>query len=75
MRHPTSSPPGDFGDDGTYVVVRSGNGRTYAARVPIHERFHVYLDHHRVPSGGLRHGRRGAHPELNLPGPGQDEPG
>jgi hypothetical protein len=42
-----SSPPGDFGDDGAYVVVRSGS-RAYATRVPIHERFHVYLDHRRV---------------------------
>jgi len=43
-----SSPPRAFGDDGAYVVVRSGAGRAYAARVPIHERFHVYRDHRRV---------------------------
>lgn len=43
-----SSPPGTFGDDGAYVVVRRGGGRAYAARVPIHERFHIYRDHRRV---------------------------
>lgn len=43
-----SSPPGLFGDDGAYVVVRNGHGRAHAARVPIHERFHVYLDHRGV---------------------------
>ncbi|MBO3751047.1 hypothetical protein J5X84_33665 [Streptosporangiaceae bacterium NEAU-GS5] len=37
------SPPGAFGDDGAYVVVRGG-GDAYAVRVPIHERFHVYRD-------------------------------
>lgn len=37
------SPPGGFGADGAYVVVRHG-GRTYAARVPLHEAFHVYAD-------------------------------
>ncbi|MDF1706322.1 MAG: hypothetical protein P1U38_16260 [Aeromicrobium sp.] len=34
---------GDFGDDGAYVVVRHGR-RTWAARVPLHEVFHVHLD-------------------------------
>jgi hypothetical protein len=38
-----SSPPGPFGTDGAYVVVRNGGG-AHAARVPIHERFHVYRD-------------------------------
>lgn len=38
-----TSPPGTFGEDGAYVVVEHG-GRTHAARVPIHERFHVHVD-------------------------------
>jgi hypothetical protein len=38
-----SSPPGPFGADGAYVVVRNGSGAD-ATRVPIHERFHVYRD-------------------------------
>ena len=38
-----SSPPGRFGVDGAYVVVRVG-GATYAARAPIHETFRVYVD-------------------------------
>lgn len=37
------SGPGEFGDHGTYVVVQDG-GRFYAARVPLHERFRVYVD-------------------------------
>lgn len=37
------SPSGSFGDDGAYVVVEQAGG-TYAARVPIHETFHVHLD-------------------------------
>jgi hypothetical protein len=37
-----SSPPGNFGDDGAYVVVTHGG--THAARVPIHETFQVYVD-------------------------------
>ncbi len=36
------SPPGGFGQDGAYVVVR--DGRDFAARVPLHETFHVYVD-------------------------------
>ena len=36
------SPPGRFGEDGAYVVVR--DRRDYAARVPLHETFHVYVD-------------------------------
>lgn len=36
------SGPGRFGDDGTYVVVRDGHD--HAARAPIHETFHVYVD-------------------------------
>lgn len=43
-----SSPPGAFGDAGAYVVVRTRDGRAYATRVPIYERFHIYLDHRRV---------------------------
>ncbi|WP_284302850.1 hypothetical protein [Mobilicoccus caccae] len=38
-----TSPRGRFGSDGAYVVVRRG-GRADAARVPIHEEFHVYVD-------------------------------
>ena len=37
-----ASPPGRFGEDGAYVVVRDGG--THAARVPLHETFHVHLD-------------------------------
>ena len=36
------SPPGRFGQDGAYVVVR--DRRAHAARVPLHETFHVYVD-------------------------------
>jgi hypothetical protein len=36
------SPRGGFGQDGAYVVVR--DGRDFAARVPLHETFHVYVD-------------------------------
>lgn len=39
----SSSPPGDFGDDGAYVVVEEG-GKAHAARVPIHETFRVFVD-------------------------------
>jgi hypothetical protein len=42
-----SSPSGVFGGDGAYVLVRSSR-RSYAARIPIHERFHVYRDHRGV---------------------------
>lgn len=38
-----SSPAGSFGEDGAYVVVE-GQGRTHAARAPIHEAFRVYVD-------------------------------
>jgi hypothetical protein len=34
--------PGGFGQDGAYVVVH--DGRDFAARVPLHETFHVYVD-------------------------------
>jgi hypothetical protein len=40
------SPPGRFGQDGAYVVVR--DGRDYAARAPLHETFRVHVDHHGV---------------------------
>lgn len=43
-----SSPPGVFGGGGAYVVVRGSRGGAHAARVPIHERFHVYRDHRGV---------------------------
>jgi hypothetical protein len=42
-----SSPPGAFGADGAYVVVRDprvGSRRVHAARAPIHETFRVYVD-------------------------------
>lgn len=41
------SPAGEFGQDGAYVVVRRGSA-SYAARVPVHETFHVYLDEERT---------------------------
>lgn len=44
-----ASPSGRFGQDGAYVVVREQRG-AYAARVPLHETFHMYLD----PRGVLR---------------------
>lgn len=37
------SPPGGFGEDGAYILVRFGR-RHFAARVPLHESFHLYLD-------------------------------
>lgn len=37
------SPAGTFGDDGAYVVVAQ-RGRSYAARVPLHETFRVHVD-------------------------------
>jgi hypothetical protein len=43
-----SSSPGAFGRDGTYVVVHDDVRGTYATRVPIHERFHIYRDHRGV---------------------------
>ena len=36
------SPSGRFGQDGAYVVVSDGSD--VAARVPLHETFHVYVD-------------------------------
>jgi hypothetical protein len=41
------SPPGRFGQDGAYVVVRDG-GRDHAARAPLHDTFRVYVDRHGV---------------------------
>lgn len=41
-----ASPRGRFGQDGAYVVVR--DGREHAARVPLHETFHVHVDQHGV---------------------------
>jgi hypothetical protein len=38
-----TSDAGDFGGNGAYVVVKGANGH-HAARVPIHETFHVYVD-------------------------------
>ena len=40
------SPSGRFGEDGAYVVVREA--RAHAARVPLHETFHMYVDAHGV---------------------------
>ena len=57
------SPPGGFGQDGAYVVVRDG-GRDYAARVPLHETFHVYVDEARRPAHRPR-----APPAPDLGGP------
>jgi hypothetical protein len=46
-----ASPTGAFGQDGAYVVVRDGPGAgAHAARVPLHETFHLYVD----PDGVLR---------------------
>ncbi len=42
-----SSPAGEFGADGAYVVVRDprrADRTDHAARAPIHERFRVYVD-------------------------------
>lgn len=38
-----SSPRGRFGEDGAYVVVVHGRG-AHAARVPLHESFHLHVD-------------------------------
>ena len=43
------SPPAPFAGDGAYVVVEDRGG-AYAARVPVHETFRVYVD----PVGVLR---------------------
>lgn len=52
------SPPGRWGQDGAYVVVH--DGRAFAARAPLHETFHVYVDErgvlrtdHELRLGGL----------------------
>ena len=37
------SPPGGFGADGAYVTVVEGD-QCWAARIPIHEEFHVFSD-------------------------------
>jgi hypothetical protein len=41
-----ASPGGGFGEDGAYVVV--SERRAHAARVPLHETFHMYVDDHGV---------------------------
>lgn len=38
------SPPGRFGSDGAYLVVVDGDRRATARRVPLHERFEVFVD-------------------------------
>jgi hypothetical protein len=55
------SPSGRFGQDGAYVVVRDA-GADYAARVPLHETFRVYLDDRGVlrTDHDLRFGRASA---------------
>lgn len=40
------SPRGRFGEDGAYVVVH--DARAHAARVPLYETFHMYVDAHGV---------------------------
>jgi len=54
------SPSGRFGEDGAYVVV--ADARPHAARVPLHETFHVYVDAHGVlrTDHALRLGRASA---------------
>lgn len=39
-----NSPIGRFGSDGAYLVLRRTDGSLNARRLPIAERFHVYLD-------------------------------
>lgn len=41
------SRPGPFGGDGAYVVAGSG-GAWHAAKVPLHESFHVFVDDEQV---------------------------
>lgn len=38
------SGPGAFGEPGAYVLVRHGGGAVHVARVPLHERFVVFVD-------------------------------
>ncbi len=39
------SPPGDFGDNGAYLILADPSGRgAWVKRVPIYERFLVYVD-------------------------------
>lgn len=38
------SGPGAFGAPGAYVLVLDDDGRTHAARAPVHERFVVFVD-------------------------------
>ncbi|WP_425308846.1 hypothetical protein AADG42_08825 [Ammonicoccus fulvus] len=42
-----TSPPGPFGSVGAYVVARAG-GVVSAAKLPLHERFRLYLDPEQV---------------------------
>ncbi len=42
------SPSGRFGEAGAYVVVRDAGAGAHAARVPLHETFHMYVDDHGV---------------------------
>ncbi|SEG23286.1 hypothetical protein SAMN04489712_1046 [Thermomonospora echinospora] len=40
-----ASPEGGWGEDGAYLVVDPGDGSpAWARRIPVHERFHVYVD-------------------------------
>jgi hypothetical protein len=38
------STPGDFGTEGTYLIVRDGPSHGAVRRVPIHEEFRVFVD-------------------------------
>ncbi|MDO5633712.1 MAG: hypothetical protein Q4G34_02385 [Micrococcus sp.] len=38
-----TSTPGRFGEPGAYVVVKV-RGQHHAAKVPLHERFHLFVD-------------------------------
>jgi hypothetical protein len=39
-----TSPLGRFGDDGAYLVLERPSGDLFARRIPIAERFHLYID-------------------------------
>ena len=39
-----TSPIGEFGDDGAYLIVRAGGRSAFVRRVPLAEQFRVYVD-------------------------------
>ena len=39
-----TSPIGQFGDDGAYLIVRAGGHSAFVRRVPLAEQFRVYVD-------------------------------